>query len=277
MKYELTTDGERLAYTLNRDLLGCVPWHQITLPLMVTGRGEELTEFFREVSVINLTCRIIRGGTSLLKKTDQRPARMPDDPTFERDYRSFLRERLSIPHDMVDQIQRMGVRAVLASREEIDDKTRRQLTGQAQRTHNYCYMCGQPLDFSGADPIRKYQLEHVWPQCYGGNSIADNLLPACGSCNGKKDEFATWAMVGVQSLILGFDPSENEFTRVTGPHRFALHYFMARQLLARNPQMNLKRAFQRLQPWRKDFRLRDSSDLGDFFNLENHEPIPGVV
>jgi len=274
--YELATDGERLAYGLNRDLLSTVPWQRLTLPLMVTGRGEELTDFFQEVSVINLTCRIVRAGTSLLKETAQRPARETDDPTFVRDYRSFLRERLLIPNTLVDKVLRMGTRAVRASRMEINETTRRRLTRQAQRTHSYCYMCGQSLDFSGVDINRRFELEHVWPQCYGGNSTDDNLLPACGSCNRKKSESATWAMVGVQALILGFDPSDNERTSVAGPYRFALHYFAARKLLARNPQMNLKRAFERLRPW-MEVRPSDPSDLGDFFNLENHESIPDTV
>jgi len=277
MMYELTTDGERLAYVLDRDLLSSVPWQRIALPLMVTGRGEELTGFFREIATINLTCRIVRAGTSLLKETNERGARIPADPTFEGDYRRFLREQLLIPPTLVERVLRMALRAVQASREEINETTRRRLTRQAQRTHDYCYMCRQPLDFTGGDVNRKLELEHVWPQCYGGNSVDDNLLPACGSCNRKKAGFATWAMVGVQSLILGFEPSENEYTAVTGPQRFALHYFTARRLLAHNPQMNLKQAFERLQPWRHEMRVRDASDIGDFFNIENHEPIPGVI
>jgi hypothetical protein len=40
-----------------------------------------------------------------------------------------------------------------------------------------------------------------------------------------------WGMVGIQSLILGIAPSENELTTVAGTHHFALHYYAARRLL----------------------------------------------
>jgi 5-methylcytosine-specific restriction endonuclease McrA len=277
MRYEFSTDGERLAYHVAQDLLNNVPWDQLAWTLMVTGRGAGLTEFFREISVVSLTCRIVRAGTSLQRATDQRPSRATDDPTFLQDYRNFCRQHVLVPEAAVDQLIRIAVRAVDASRGGISDTLRKELKRRAERTHPNCYMCGQALDFDHLDVNRRFELEHVWPQSYGGNSIEENLLPACGSCNRKKMDYATWGMVGIQSLILGINPTDNELATVAGHHRFALHYFAARKLVTRNPQKTLKWAFDRIRPWTKDVRAQDPADVADFFNLANYALSPGVL
>lgn len=276
MRYEFSTDGERLAYHVAQNLLNHVHWDQFAWTLMVTGRGEGLAEFFREISVVNLACRIVRAGASLQRAAGQRPSRGTDAPTFLQDYRNFCRQQLLIPEAAVDQLIRIAVRALDASRGGISDTLRRGLKRRTARTHPNCYMCGQSLDFDEVDVNRKFELDHVWPQSYGGNSIEENLLPACGSCNRKKMDYATWGMVGIQSLILGINPTDDELARVPGHHRFALHYYAARKLLIRNPQKTLKWAFERIRPW-TDVRAQDPADVGDFFNLANHSLIPGVL
>jgi 5-methylcytosine-specific restriction endonuclease McrA len=276
LKYQFVTDGERLAYALDTSLLTEIPWERLSIALLVTGRGNELAEFFQEITVVNLACRIVRAGSSLLKERDGRLARSTEDSTFVREYREFLRERLVVPHSKVDRLLRMAVRAVNASNESISETQRRHLKRHAQRVDRKCYMCGTDLDFDEEDEHRKFELEHVWPRSFGGNSDDDNLLPVCGACNRKKEDYATWGMVAAQSLILGLSPSDNERRTVSGVHRFALHYLAARRLLLRHPNRTLKWAFTRLGPW-TDVRATDASDLGDFFNLENHNPIPQLL
>lgn len=273
LKYQFVTDGERLAHALDNDLLTQIPWERLSTALLVTGRGNQLAEFFQEITVVNLACRIVRAGNSLLRERDGRLARSTQDPTFLREYREFLRERLLVPHNKVDHLLRMAVRAVDASNESISEARRGKLKRQAHRTHRECYMCGTELDFDEEDVHRRFELDHIWPQSFGGNSHDDNLLPVCGGCNRKKGNYATWGMVAIQSLILGFSPSANERRAVSGVHRFALHYLAARRLLVLHPDRTLKWAFTRLGPW-ADIRPTDSSDLGDFFNLENHDPLP---
>lgn len=272
MRYELSTDGEKLAYYVGGRILHQVQWDQIAQTLMVTGRGEELAGFFREIAIVNLTCRIVRAGTSLARRLGERPSRTTDDPTFLREYRSFCRFQLLIPEERLDQLLRHAVRAVDASRGGISATLRRKLKRWAERTHQHCYMCGQTLDFDEADQHRRFELEHLWPQTYGGNSVEDNLLPVCGACNRKKADYATWGMVGIQALVLGIEPSDNELATVAGHHRFALHYFAARRLLRDNPQKTLKWAFLRLRPSTEVPRVEDSADTGVFFNLANYLP-----
>lgn len=272
MNYTFETDGEQLAYFVQQRILTYIPWRKLSAALLPTGRADCLIEFFHEVVIVNLTCRIIVAGTSLLDETADRPARNTDDASFQRDYRAFIRDSLLVNYELVDDLLRMALRAVHASREHLSDNQRSRHRRNAQNRHPRCYMCGTSLDFSGANPHTTYTLDHIWPRRYGGNSTDDNLLPACHSCNNlKKADFATWAMPSVQSLVLGFSPSNQECESVEGSHRFAMHYYAARKLAVLN-NLSLKRAFLRLGPW-TNIRPRDAFELGDFFNLQNHVPL----
>lgn len=269
MEYNLVTAGERLAYFVENHVLTQTHWEKLSVSLLRTGRGEELSRFFREICVIHLTCRIVTAGNSLLKELPDRPARVVVDPSFEKELRGFIRERLNIFPPLQDGLVRAAVAAVRSSLKDISPSDRRALKRWAQRSHPRCYMCGSPLDFSEQDPALKFSVEHIWPQRYGGDSIEDNFLPACGACNGsRKRDFASWAMPGIQSMILGFAPSVNEYKSVEGIHKFALHYLAAKNYAIKRKR-SLKEAFRDLSSW-EDLRLRDEGDLGDFFNLENH-------
>ncbi|MCI0623309.1 MAG: HNH endonuclease [Acidobacteria bacterium] len=269
MKYIFVTDGERLAHFVGHRLVHRVPWDRLSASLLNTGRGDALCEFFREVTAINLACRIVVAGTSLLSERKDQSARHISDPTFEKDFRDYLRDRLLLSPPLLDDTFRAAVRAVRASQEQVSATKRARYKRQAHKRHPSCYMCGTTLDFDERDPHGKFTLEHIWPRRFGGNSIEENLLPACGSCNSeKKKDFATWAMTSVQALIIGIAPTENECRSVEGTYRFALHYLAARRLASQR-QTNLKDAFLQLKHW-QDIRPKDESDLADFFNLVNH-------
>jgi hypothetical protein len=143
------------------------------------------------------------------------------------------------------------------------------LRAWAMKSHPRCYICGTYLDFTVPQQQNSYTLEHIWPRAYGGNSIEENLLPACDSCNSrKKRHFATWVMPAVQSLLLGIAPGEQRLSEIEGSYKFSLHY-RAAQKLAAAERLSMKQAFLRIGPW-TDVRIRDADDVADFFNLENH-------
>ena len=249
-----------------------VPWEKLQNALLPTSRGERLLEFFREITIVHMTCRVVKAGTSLLDKTPDRPARTVEDPTFHEEYGYYLRETLFVGQEVRDKFYRQAVRAVVASLGGIEPRLRTKIKTSAQSHHPNCYMCNVALDFTEKDPIRKFTAEHLWPQSYGGDSSDDNLLPACGSCNSsKKRDFATWGMVGLQGLILGLTPNDNEVASVEGTYRYAMHYYAARQLAVKK-NLTLKRAFQQLRPWGA-LRIEDPNDVADFFNMLNFVPV----
>lgn len=270
MTYAFKTAGEQLAHFIEQTVLKDISWDRVANSLLYTGRNEVLCDFFREVAVINLTCRVIVAGTSLLKESVDRPSRSPDDVSFEMEFREFIRERLNVGPSLLGNLFRNAKRAVESAQHNVSTTERSRFKRWAQREHPRCYMCGTALDFTEQDPGLKFSLEHIWPQRYGGDSIEDNWLPACGYCNSvKKRDFATWAMPDVQSVVLGFAPSNSEFSMVSGSHKFALHNLAAKKLAIRR-NISLKDAFLKLGPWEDTLRLTDEDDLGDFFNLAIH-------
>lgn len=50
----------------------------------------------------------------------------------------------------------------------------------------HCTYCGKPFDFWGLDPDRAPTIDHVLPQCRGGEDTPDNLLVVCSRCNSLK-------------------------------------------------------------------------------------------
>jgi hypothetical protein len=194
----------------------------------------------------------------------------PSEPTFRKVFTDHLRDTIGIPGHAVDEFYRFSHRAVLAAIAPVPKSTEKRVRAWAASSHPYCYICGTNLDFDSTGEINCYTLEHIWPRAYGGDSIEENFLPACESCNSKKKRhFATWVMPAVQSLLLGISPSSQRLEEIEGSYKFSLHYRAAQQL-AIDKRLTMKNAFLEIGPW-TDVRLRDNDDVADFFNLANHK------
>jgi hypothetical protein len=63
---------------------------------------------------------------------------------------------------------------------------------------NQCYLCGIEL-VGGHTSLKSRTIEHLWPLGLAGQTIEDNLLPACKDCNNKRGHGITWAWGPVQS------------------------------------------------------------------------------
>ncbi|WP_348261790.1 HNH endonuclease [Telmatobacter sp. DSM 110680] len=258
------TSGERLCNFVNHRLLSDGVWSDLELLLESTGRSTQLVAFFRQIAAVTLTGRIVAAGLSI----------NGDVPTYEvafqRLFKEHLRDVVGIPGKILNEMYRFGQRAVEAALQGAPMSLQKQMRAWALNRHHWCYMCGQALEFNQNDPVRGYTLEHIWPQSYGGDSIEDNFLPACQSCNSKKKaNFATWAMPPIQSLLYGIAPDDQRLEEIHGSFKFSLHY-RAAQVLAIKEGRTLKEAFLKIGPWTTT-RFIDADDVADFFNLENHK------
>jgi hypothetical protein len=258
------TDGEKLCNFINNRLLALAPWESLAFALRPTGRNEDLVAFYREITAVGLTGRLVSAGLSIADSF------ATDDPLFRKEFTELLREHTSIPQRDLDELFRFAQRAIQAALEPLTKSFRTQMRNYSQRSHPKCYMCGTQLDFESDDTNASYTCEHVWPRAYGGNSIVENLLPACKACNSvKKGSFATWVMPAIQSLILGLSPSEDRLQEISGSFKFAIHYRAAQRVAIRQ-NLSLKDAFLQLGPW-QTVRIRELGDVVDGFNLENHD------
>jgi hypothetical protein len=269
MTAESVTDGEKLCQFIEHRLISDAKWSVLEAGLKYTGRQAELIDFFQQLTTVNLAGRLVIAGASILERVNI------TDPQFEYELQSFLREQLEIPHYLINETYRFVYRSVKASQESISDSLRRRLKRWAQTKHTHCYLCGVALDFDDTDSHYSFTCEHIWPRSYGGNSIEENLLPACQSCNSsKKGNYATWVMPAIQSLIMGFNPASQRLQEIEGCYKFALHYKMA-QKLATQKHLSLKRAFLEIGAW-TEVRVSHPDDVADFFNLENYAPHPAL-
>ena len=203
------TSGEQLCNFVNQRLLAGGAWNDLELQLNKTGRSKQLVEFFRQVSAVTLTGRIVVAGVSINETSSI------NDVLFQKLFREHLRDTVGIPGRFINEVYRFSYRAVEAAILSIPNSVQKKIRSWAEVQHAWCYMCGQALDFNQKDPVRSYTLEHIWPRSYGGDSIEDNFLPACISCNGdKKSNFATWTMPAIQSLLFGLKPQEENLTKI---------------------------------------------------------------
>jgi len=259
------TDGEQLCALLRYKLVGEASWSTLAYELRFTSHEDSWSKCFQQILAVNAAGRIVAGGGSLAGDHNL------DDPQFDHTFREFLQGTFAIARSQFEEVFRQGKRAVKASRSQTSPRLAEQIKTWAERHHPHCYICGQTLNFVLKAPeYRDYTADHIWPRAYGGNSEKENILPACRECNSKKKSgFATWAMTSFQSVSLGLKPSgETLSSRVSGEHRFALHY-KAVQTVAEKGQMTLKEAFLSIGPW-ATLRVIDPTDVGHFFNLRIH-------
>lgn len=214
MAYE--TNGQHLAAFL-RDHLGenDAAWTYVAMALVPTGRAEVWVEAVREMTALHLTRRLVCAGVAIIS------GRGEFDTVAERAVQQMVLDTMIIDYFVVGDIVRRLEPAIRSARRTISQGVRRELEGFARREMAYCYLCGADLAFEGAGSTR-LTLDHVWPRAYGGDSEPENLLPACRSCNNRKDLTPSWSMYPVQALVAGFEMGDAEIAEVPKEMRFAV-------------------------------------------------------
>ena len=104
------TAGERLCNFVNHRLLKSDVWGTLEGLLDTTGRSAQLVLFFRELSAVTLTGRIVTAGQSLSVSFETL-----DDPGFRKVYTEHLRDVAGIPTRLLDELFRHSLRAVAAA------------------------------------------------------------------------------------------------------------------------------------------------------------------
>ena len=272
------TDGERLRAYLVDEVLGNVDWTRLRQDLGTTGRANGYTEFVRHFTASHLAVRLVLVARGVFRRVESEIRAEQDDPeayvattepVVSEELRRYLDDVSEIPASLHDDVERLTLRAVDASREKVGKGRKKAFRRWAEVHHPHCFICGTPLDFVDRNSLVAYTLEHIWPQHLGGNSEGTNLLPACSSCNSrKKKDAVSWTSPPVLALGLRPDPSADRLREIDGSIKFALLY-RAAQSLADRQRLTLKEAFLALGPW-TDPRAIDPLDATDFFNVENY-------
>lgn len=169
-------------------------------------------------------------------------------------------------------LARLVCEAVRAGRHGISERLKETAYEFAERKHRFCYICGRSISFAINGPQiggESCTLDHLWPQCLGGDSTDRNLLPACKGCNSeRKRNIAHWGGVPLQALHLGVSPSEEALISVEWTLKWALHCRAVFDL-AEEKSLDLWTAFQRIGvlPSMQGLEFYETDEPGHFFNL----------
>jgi hypothetical protein len=83
----------------------------------------------------------------------------------------------------------LGAAALVRGLMRMSDLSRKR-QGVWDKTAGRCWYCGKHLIVGktiGADIKGVFVPDHMLPKCQGGSSDASNLIPACWSCNSRKN------------------------------------------------------------------------------------------
>ena len=214
------TAGEHLASFLLDHYLSNNPaaWDQIAMELLPTGRQKEWVAAVRDMTALNLTRRLIAGGTAIVD------AQGEIDAVAEREIKQLILNTMVVDYFVVGDIYGRIEPAIRSARKKIRSTDAAQLRAEAKRGGGYCYLCDTSLEFD-SDPNHwtAFTVDHVWPRAYGGDSQPDNFLPACRSCNEKKGDAPSWSMYPVQALVAGYQLTDEKLSTLPKEMRFAVH------------------------------------------------------
>lgn len=268
MNHRHMTSGERLASLIHDEHLNDSRLTKIAKSLAITGRPEQYARYFRELTAVSVACRLISYACGLCDRGNEGDGLDDENPIFRTRLTTYIREYLGVyDKNPFNKLYRYVINGRRATLGDISPGLKRALQSAAKRKAEKCYMCGQTLDHEDSNSHAAITIDHIWPQCFGGESEDENLLPACKSCNTKKKRnFASWAMVAIQSVALGWNPQNSAKNSVDGSIRFARHH-LAVWIEASNTLCSLKEAYRRVGSW-TDVGIMDIDDDGDFFNIQ---------
>jgi 5-methylcytosine-specific restriction endonuclease McrA len=261
--FQPTTPGEYLLHFLTENILkedGISIPEEFSWSNATGGRGQALRDYVVSVSSLNLTARFIKKAERVLD--------IDDSTLHHGEFTRYLQQTLGLvrhPSDVIDEIARQALYAAKMSKRSISKATKRKVRDSAIEVG--CYLCGNMCIHKSEDPKSAIYYEHIWPASYGGDSIEQNLLPACYGCNEAKKDMLLWQTGAIFSFVLKPSPSERERTSIARREKIArrIQDILFRANLDRS---SLKDAARKIGPARfENLVAIDTEDAIDYFNL----------
>ena len=191
---------------------------------------------------------------------------IPAESQHVRHLVTFTKRRMfpSLSDEVASKIARAAIAATQASHRPISQAVRQNIL-EGRRLHS-CFLCGDELDVDAPQKSPKHlTLEHLWPSSMGGDSVEENLLPACVECQKTTKDTLSWEWANVHNLVLPPEPSADALRSVTKRFKYAKHYFDALTLGSRHH--SLKEAFLQMGPVRDPIGHTSTGMPVTFFDL----------
>lgn len=214
------TTGERLFQFILRELYqprSLIDIQSLNI-LAIGGRTDFFSEYFLGITAMNTLSRCI--------KKAERVRGIDDENLHQLAMVSYIQQTLGITRqgdDVVDQLARLSlqVAADLKRNRHISDGVKKSVRNG--RNELPCYICGGMCRRQATDDSDVITYEHIWPASFGGNCIADNILPACRVCNDSKKDMLLWHTGNLFSFTLKPDPSQEELKSINRKEKIAQH------------------------------------------------------
>lgn len=258
--FKPSTAGERLYLYVVNQIIGseCATELNATKLMQIGNRADGFSQYFFGFACSNIFTRLIKKAKRVIDDDVSDPPRVIVR-YIERSLEIGLREKYTS--------KRMAALAIDAIHESNRPIPKSVSQALANRRGTYCYICGNEVRSDSMDPSNLLALEHIWPSSLGGNSVVDNLLPACSVCNCAKADMLLWHSAYVAGFCLKPEPSEEEMKHVQRSHKIAVYMKMVFDL-ANSSGTTLKDAAITLGPVDMTAqRSVDPDDSRDFFNF----------
>lgn len=264
-----TTSGEKLFLLLRDELLESIGhqhqnWSNFQKLLKQIGGCDDFGNYFRGAITIHVIRRLLRYWEDAKPQIAQESQNVS---TLAR----FIREDGLPGLSTTDtfKLARAVIEAEGSSHQTINKTTRaRVINGRKQLT---CYLCNFELSPKSKEGESDFlTLEHLWPQSIGGDSIEENLMPACTRCQVTTKDTISWEWLNIHNIVLPLKPSSEAIASVTRRGHYASYYFHAMRLADRK-NISLKTAVLELGPMKQPIESEFTGNPVTFFNLVSAE------
>ncbi|MET3653115.1 HNH endonuclease [Dyella japonica] len=262
------TKGEDLLFLLassfrRQDVLGPENFR----PSIDYSRSVALSGFFAGAFLLNVFARSLRVGDEVVRRFGD-----SSETQLAREMRFELLSKLDLAEsDLKDgAMGRIGdavIAAVYASDRPISNGLRKLVKEEFPKPQ--CYACGKALGWRASAGLPVVSLDHVWPAAWGGDSVLENLLPACSDCNTSRNDLIGWQWVSAQALV-GEHDSGSFLERLPRQYKNSIH-LRAVVAYACSARVTLKDAAILIGPVLLEPQKIDERDTTDFFNLVAHD------
>ena len=240
------TAGERLYLHMRDEILdlcgkGSMRWANAGILFDTLSGGPDYLAYVKGAAAIHATRRLLRYWS------DERES-VSEESQHVRKVAIFVRTEMfpSIGDEVSRRIARAVIEAERASRQSISRSCRTEVL--RERKQQFCYLCGHKLDAAAKEGSSNHlSLEHLWPMSLGGDSIEENLLPACDRCQIDTQDTVSWEWPNIHNLVLPSSPSTGAMNSVNRSVRYARHYLSALRS-CEGENLSLKQAFIRIGP-----------------------------
>lgn len=232
-----------------------------------SGRGEQFGEYLEGAVLAFSFKRIMKAASGIFQ------GGKVDVDVGSRRLNSLLRSWFDwLSKEELATLMRDSIRASEASYKTIPNSIKEEIF--FSRSIHDCCFCGVRMSPDSEGVFRdnrgaKATLEHIWPSSLGGDSIVENLVPACGVCNTEKADIFVWEQGLVHDFIYPVDFNSSDFFDRVPIYERLLLQRRAVMFVAQRDKLTLKEALRRVGPYGA-MEAIDQSDTWDFFNIQNH-------